>query len=179
MFLKTGGLNQTREHGLESTLVANMIWLDEWRLCRQGECVDCQPLRLRDKTLARQWLQQFRIKPLYMAKLRGLVFESFGMGRTSSMTEDDVIDQIANDLSSGQLMVCPQIIRVRSGHSAPAPDAVPFPLSERKSRTPDVAASPLADPPTLSDVNSELQAATLTTAAAEGAPFCQQCQKNK
>jgi hypothetical protein len=128
--------------------------------------------------MARQWLQQFKNDVRTIASLRLLLTEDYDIWRIGSMKEDAVIDQISNELSSGNLRVCPQML-----HQSPAmsratsiPEPLPFPLNERRSRASTVPASPsISDPPTFSsDVNPATQAAALVAAAVGGRPFCPQ-----
>jgi hypothetical protein len=155
-----------------------MIWLGfgRWRVFRRGECSDCKPLNLRDKPLARQWLQQFRNDNSSMASLRGLLIENSDTWPIGGMKEEAVIDQIANELSCGTLQVCPETLHQGSSRSeaSATPEPAPFPLSERRLRASTVPANPpMSEPPTFSsDVDLAAQAATLVAAAAEGKPFC-------
>ena len=94
------------------------------------------------------------------------------------MSDDEVIDAVADLLASGLLHVHTQPVRVISAAGSAVPEApklVPFPLSERKPREQTIAypEPTKEDPPTFSsDIDVAAQAATLVAAAAQGAPFC-------
>jgi hypothetical protein len=68
-----------------------------------------------------------------MASLLGLMIENHDIWR---MNEDAVIDQIANELSSGNLRVCPQTLHQSSAEFRVGTNLGPAPLapSERRER---------------------------------------------
>ena len=77
--------------------------VQRWELYRGEKCRDCQPFAgLRDLAAARRWLQQFQNDVLSMTAMRGFVSrERSRTWQLDAMTDDQVIDQMADLLSSG------------------------------------------------------------------------------
>jgi hypothetical protein len=153
-----------------------MLWLGRWEFCRERDCRDRETVsRPRDHSSARQWLQQFETGVYKELAMRALLWEESSAWPLSRMSDEEIIDRIAELLVSGRLHVHVQPAHPVSGggSSASEPEA-PFPLSERQPRTQAVASSaPVSDPPTFpSDLDGGAQAATLVAAAASGKPFC-------
>lgn len=100
----------------------------QWEIYRRGECRECQALPgLRDRNSARHWLQQFKGNALYMSALRHMLSrESSASSRLDRATDDQIIDQAAQLLGTGQWHVHAPV-RTRANTSGPgdAPEKPP------------------------------------------------------
>ena len=97
---------------------------------------------------------------------------------------ESVIKFVALQISMGQLRICQRMARtanVSGAGSTPDDDTdKPFPLSERRKPSPATSSSGDDDPATFpEDADGQAQAATLNSAAADGTPFCAECEKKK
>jgi hypothetical protein len=155
-----------------------MLWLGHWEFCGERDCPDVETVsRLEDRSSARQWLQQLETGAHKTLAMRALLWQESSGWPLSRMSDEEIIDQIAELLVSGRLHVHVQPARrVSAASSAVSEPVVPFPLSERKPRPQAVAYSaPVSDPPTFpSDLDGAAQASALVAAAASGQPFCPQ-----
>jgi hypothetical protein len=154
-----------------------MLWLGRWEFCRERDCRDRETVsRPRDRSSARQWLQQFETGVHKALAMRTLLWEEGSGWPLSRMSDEEIMNRIADLLVSGRLHIhVPPARPVSAGGSAASEPEAPFPLSERQPpRTQAVASSaPVSDPPTFpSDLDGSAQAAALVAAAASGQPFC-------
>jgi hypothetical protein len=164
-----------------------MFWLHKWEFCRAPGCRErvsiYAPL---DRFSAREWLKQSQKDVLKMLHMRTLLSQERARD-LSGMSDEEVIDQIAELLVSGCLHIHGQPVRpvtLTGGGSqgsttsakTEAEKPVPFPLSERRSRMPTVSSRERAvdpDQPTFSsNTDFAAQAATLVAAAHGGAAAC-------
>lgn len=145
----------------------------EWDFCRELECLDSEPDVVVGDRLTAQWLQQFKLNASKMLRMRSVLLEEHSAWLAASMSDDEVIGQIAELLVSRHLHIHarPEDV-IESRITPPGPGTViPFPRSER--RRPEPAESvPVSEAPTFSDVDGAAQAAALSSAAASGSPFC-------
>jgi hypothetical protein len=167
-----------------------MPWIRDLEFCRQFDCRD--PDRssgFQDRSFARQWVQQFTEDKVEMLAMRTLLWQEDSVWGLFRMSDETVIDHIADLLVSGRLHVHMGPVRpagLGSGEQSPGSPTlarlandkkfVAFPVSERRPTAPEVTfhAAPV-DPPTFSsDMNAAAQAATLVAAAAQGKAFCLQ-----
>jgi hypothetical protein len=75
----------------------------QWETFRHGECAQCRlTARLRDRTSARQWLQQFKGDEAAMSALRQMLSRERSISlRLDGASDDDVLDQAAQLLAGG------------------------------------------------------------------------------
>jgi hypothetical protein len=75
----------------------------QWQTYRHGECAQCRlAATLRDRSAAREWLQQFKSDAMAMAALRQMLAQETGVPlRLDRAADDDVIEQAAQCLASG------------------------------------------------------------------------------
>ncbi len=163
-----------------------MLLRHDWDFCQRLDCSDLESLsNLQDRFFALQWLQQFKGDVHRMLAMRTVLSQEGNAWSLCRMSDDSVVDRIAELLASRRLHVHMQPARAPVGGSGPsqystlstastAEPFVPFPLSERRPRSPSASSrQPVVDPPTFSsDVDSAAQAATLVAAAASGAAMC-------
>lgn len=160
--------------------------LGRWKFCSNLGCQDEMPrFPLRDRGAAREWVQQWKNETFRMSEMRRLLSQDRMSRDISRISDEAVVDQIADLFVSGLLHIhvaptattagsiaAPQPQRVAA--SAGADTFVPFPLSARSARashTPPRETITLPpDPPTLSN-NADIpaQAAALIAAAKTGA----------
>jgi hypothetical protein len=153
-----------------------MLWLGRWEFCRKRDCRDRETVsRLQDRSSARLWLQQFETGVHKAIAMRTLLWQESSAWPLSRMSDEEIVDRVADLLVSGRIHVHVQPVNpVSAGGSAPSEPEAPFPLSERQPRSQAVASSPpVSDPPTFpADLDGGAQAAALVAAAASGQPFC-------
>ena len=151
----------------------------EWRFCRGVDCRDKDSIaRLEDRFWARQWIERFKGDAALIHSMRGLLARERNTFDLFLMSDDGVIDAIADLLSCGRLHIHIQFGGAyhgdqrgrqhgQSAKSAPAP--VP-----PKVQPPPVSVSPIhTDEPTFSpNLAVAAQVATLVGAAARGSAFC-------
>jgi hypothetical protein len=154
-----------------------MLWVLDWEFCRDRDCL-YRPERvvvLRDRSSTDEWLLPFKKDVFKMLATRTfLAQDPRGARQFSSMSDDAIMDHVAELLVSGRLHIHALFEQEPpGGTSSVAIDAppAPFPLSQRKA-PPIADRPPISDPPTFSDIDGAAQAATLVAAAAAGAPFC-------
>ena len=150
--------------------------------CTWHECKGCQPkFSLGEHEAARDWLRGFLVDDAHAVTLRRLAHLAGGdVGLTQHSTQG-VIEQLAGLIACGQLRVCGKdqavhLIQTSTGTAPPGPP--PPPPAARGASAPVVAPPPA--PSTLpAQVDAAAMAKTLVAAAAEGAPFCEICEKKK
>jgi len=167
-----------------------MLWPDDWDLCPKYDCRDRElsPHRLQDRFSARQWLRQFKNNIFKMLAMRRLLSGERSAWKLCLLSDDAVIDHIADLLVSRRLHVHARSARAAfvtssqsqgstaSSHES-AERIVLFPISQRKRPAVGVVSSrePVmdSDPPTFpANSDSAAQAATLVAAAETGAAAC-------
>lgn len=146
--------------------------------CRNGRLVP----GLRNGFAARQWLGQFKHDAAALLRMRSLLTGQGKAWNLSQLSDESVLGEIANLMSSGRLHW-----HVRRGTVLAAPGQKSALTRERKSdkfvafplawRKPAAAFSssrqPAVDPPTFPlHINAAAQATVFLAAAAQGAPFC-------
>jgi hypothetical protein len=163
--------------------------LGRWKFCSNLGCQDEMPrFPLRDRGAAREWVQQWKNDTFRMSEMRRFLSEDRMSCDVSRISDDLVVDQIADLFVSGLLHihVAPTVTTAGSiavsqpqsaAASAGADTFVPFPLSARSARTSHTPSrdtiTPPPDPPTLpSDTDYTAQAAVLIAAAQAGTPTC-------
>jgi hypothetical protein len=117
-------------------------------------------------------------------ELRRLLGARLSCEVVSRMSDGEVIDQIARRIGAGELRVY-GMRALRRGYSFKAPDAVDEAVGpdevgqeELVVASIDAEAAPEELEPTV-DVDAAAQAATLRSAAQDGVPFCEECEKAK
>jgi hypothetical protein len=148
--------------------------------CSPHECSECRKsaFLLNGHAGAEQWLASRSANPLVILSMRQVAFDR-GHDRLRRLNDQDVIKAIAWEVASGALRLCdrnwetPRFVGTTTGVTDDVDDK-PFPIQER-TKTVTSAPPPPADPPTLPDVNVQAQAAALSSAAAQGVPFCAEC----
>jgi hypothetical protein len=140
-----------------------------WKLCAQPDCREERAPEATDRLRARVWLLGFKSDPLKIGGLRVMLRRELGRD-VSRMSNDDVVDSIAELLARGTLHVHAEVVKrlpVMSKAKPPAPAMAPPPKPPPSPKLPSI------DAPTFpANVNLLSQAATLVAAAADGAPFC-------
>ena len=146
----------------------------EFRVCRAGEPCNCSRIGARAATQYNvDWLRRCSRNPAVLSTLRGLA----SAGKSLSDNES-LFRLIAGKIASGELRVCQGQIAVAAGGDpgtdANVPDSKPFPFTPKSKTSSGSALRPNEnDPQTLpDDLNAAAQAAALTSAANQGAPFC-------
>src|SRR5438105_15200865 len=83
-----------------------MLWLSSWEFCRKYNCVDSKPYPLlRDRFSARHWLEQFKNDIFKMLEMRTLLSKEHNAWQLSIMSDEAVIDQVAELLISDSLHI--------------------------------------------------------------------------
>lgn len=161
-----------------------MLGLDCWEFCTKSDCPDRDlPYPWQVNILVRLWLQQSCKDPLKMQTLRGLLQQRQIGIQLPRMSDELVVDQIAELLASGKMHLhargSTEAVFVQD--EAPGPPAKPkfaeqeaaFPLTDRQPSPQPAPSEPTSDPPTFSpSLDGAAQAAALSAAAAGGQPFC-------
>ena len=161
-----------------------MLGLDCWEFCTKSDCPDHDlPYPWQVNILVRQWLQESQKDALKMQVLRGVLQQRQIGIQLPRMSDELVVDQIAELLASGKLHLhvrgSAQAVIVQD--EAPGPAAkpsvagqeAPFPLSDRQPAPQPAPSEPTSDPPTFPPgLDGAAQAAALSAAAAGGQPFC-------
>lgn len=125
------------------------------------------------------YLRQFLHRPEVMVQLRALL--SAEAGPVWRLGDHDVVDQCAAALMHGRLCVVrTQTVVAPSRRAASA--AGPREVAAGVSRRPAPAPPPEAPPPApevnpLDALDHDRQAEVLESAARDGVPFCEECQK--
>ena len=149
-----------------------MLWPGDWELCRKLDCRDRKSVSFAgDQFRARQWLQSSKSDVFKMLAMRDLLLQERIGSDPARLSDDQVINQIAELLISDRLHIHVQPMGRTLG-----PTSIPIASGPVK---PKVAAPPsrkpptMDDPPTLpSDIDFAAQAATLVAAANSGAAVC-------
>jgi hypothetical protein len=157
------------------------FWRHNWTFCQRLNCSELASLySLHDLSSARQWLQQVKESSDRMHAMRDLLSRETGTWNLQRMSDDTVLDVIAELLISWRLHI--HLYRDGSGPDpgAAANDAVldailagspakaPAPLPPPAA----VAPAPAVAPTFSSGVDLATQASLLAAAAATGAPAC-------
>jgi hypothetical protein len=124
---------------------------------------------------ASRFLAKFKNDTAAMAGFRKLAGAGAGVGR--GLSDQQVLQAIARQMVSGQLLIAEQRGLVDKGHlSGKAPEASPEPPP--RERQSEAAATP-DDPETFEpDHDGVAQANVLIAASASGVPFCEQCSRD-
>ena len=171
--LKPGDITQISVLREMDRSAPQLPWLAYWEFCRELGCLDRDPGAMGADRISAEWLQQFKQNPSKMAAMRSLLLDEHSAWQISSLSDDQVIEQVTGLISSAQLHIHAQPEDVVASTGAtPEPPVVPFPLSQRRRPEPEADPAPVKDPPTFSDIDGSAQAAALTAAAADGKPFC-------
>lgn len=157
-----------------------MPYLGDWDFCRKFDChdSDARPFLI-GRNHAVSWLRRYKNDVPTLAAMRKLLLEAQIGANSPRMSDDAVIDQIAELLAAGRLHIHVHPMKPTMGPSTGSGPSQPsFPLSERKPKATTsshkVQAPP--DPPTFPvNVDAAAQAETLRTAAQQGTPFCEVC----
>jgi hypothetical protein len=151
----------------------------DWKFCRRHDCRDDRPIyRLYDRDFTRAFLQNSKKDAFKMLAMRELLFDEGCAENLSRLSDDDVIDQVADLLVFGRLHVHVQtapVVFVSPGQpqASKAESAPANAPSERKGRVPSSEPSMDSDPPTFpANTDFAAQAATLVAAANSGAATC-------
>src|SRR6516162_7926447 len=153
---------------------------DTWCLCRNTRCPDphAKIPGLGDETLVLQWLRGFRPDTSKMLQMRSILAAEFGSTGLVGISDHTVLTQIARLLLAGKIHLHQASDPVEQWQTGPggaskAATSAPVPRSGKRFS----AATPFREPPVDSpifstDVDLQIQAATLTAAAKSGKPFC-------
>ena len=164
-----------------------MLWSRDWEFCETLDCLEADWFSsLQDGRAARQWLQAHKGNLDRMLAMRSLLSREGTARDISRMSDDAVLDEIANLLVSRRVHVHgkPEYRLIGDGEASQTSTVSParssaetlprFPLSGRGPRVP--APTPrqqVNEPSTFSpNVNHAAQAATLVVAAARGSAAC-------
>ncbi len=146
----------------------------EFQLCRASEACGCKQKAGNAASLySADWLRRSIRNPAVLTALRGVA----KTGGTIPMDNESIVRLIAGQIASGQLRVC-QTQSAKSGAAgdpgttAAKESSKPFPF-EPKPKTSSPSPQSASDPPTLPEnTDAAAQAAALSSAANQGAPFC-------
>ena len=149
-----------------------MRWPGDWELCRKLDCRDDKSVSFAgDLFHARQWLQSSKSDIFKMLAMRDLLLQERIGSDPARMSDDQVINQIAELLISDRLH-----IHVQPMERTVAPTSIPIASGPAK---PKAAPSPTRKLPTMDDlptlppdIDFAAQAATLVAAADSGAAVC-------
>jgi hypothetical protein len=149
-----------------------MRWPGDWELCRKLDCRDDKSVSFTgDSFHARQWLQSAKSDVFKMLAMRDLLLQEHFGSDPARMSDDQVINQIAELLISDRLH-----IHVQPMERTVGPTSIPIaggPVKLKAAPPPSRKAVTMDDPPTLpSDIDFASQAATLVAAADSGAAVC-------
>lgn len=96
-----------------------MFWFGEWEFCQKPECREDESIvRLENRFFAIQWLRQCKGDFLKMFTMRALLLQSVAR-EPSRMSDDAVIDEIADRILSHRLHIHGVAIRDASGLPGP------------------------------------------------------------
>jgi hypothetical protein len=147
-----------------------MLWLGDWELCQKFNCHSTVSFA-NNPFQARQWLQHSKADVFKMLAMRDVLLQRHIRSSLFRMSDDEVINQVAELLASDRLH-----IHVQSMMQTTAPTAIqasPVTVRQKSAAPPPRKAGSMDDPPTLpTDIDFGAQAATLVTAANSGAAFC-------
>lgn len=149
-----------------------MLWPGDWELCRKLDCRGGKSVSFAgDFFHARQWLQSSKSDLFKMLAMRDLLLQERIGADPARMSDDQVINQIAELLIADRLHIHVQAMERTLG-----PTSIPIASGPAKPKTappPSRKAATMDDPPTLpSDIDFAAQAATLVAAANSGAAVC-------
>ena len=148
----------------------------EFQVCRAGEPCNCNRTGVKAATLYNVgWLKRCARNPTVLSAFRGVAKAS---GK-SLLDNESLFRFMAGQIASGELRVCQRLTAGASGDpgqasNANASIAKPFPFSPKpKASTIGSWQPPQNDPQTLpDDLDAAAQAAALSSAATQAAPFC-------
>ncbi len=158
------------------------LWLgtDEGQLHLGMSCPEgCEPLsELQDRFVARLWLQQFRKSGARMAAIRDLLSRDLLWREPWRLTDDKLIERIAELLSIG-------FLHAHATHESLTPGALDQPSSDApvehrripSPRMPREVAVPEEANSLPQNADEAAIAEALKTAAANGIPFCEECMR--
>lgn len=151
---------------------------DDWCFCEKHDCTRSDRVDLTDRRWTLLWLQQFKGDSFKVRTLRDVLRNHISLP-LSQMADQVVCEQVAELFTSRRLHIHQKKVEAPAGGVAPEPEKyVAFPFTGRRPRAPEPLPPPPLDPPTFSpNVEVSSQVAALVAAAAEGIPFCQECQK--
>jgi hypothetical protein len=128
----------------------------------------------KDKASAVQFLTRFKKDGSAISALRRILAE--GGGSSGSMTDAQVLDEVAARMSRGDLVICYRRNKTPSTTGDDEQAAAPEPSTATAMKAPVKRDEP--DQPTFSnDHDVRAQVGTLVAAAASGVPFCEECAK--
>ena len=149
-----------------------MLWPGDWELCRKLDCRDGKSVSFAgDLFHARQWLQSSKSDVFKMLAMRDLLLQERIGSNPARMSDDQVINQIAELLTSDRLHIHVEPMEMTLG-----PTSVPIASGPAKPKAAPTATRKLPtmdDLPTFpSNIDFAAQAATLVAAADSGAAVC-------
>jgi hypothetical protein len=128
-----------------------------------------------DRSIAVQFARQFRSDVLAMQRFRAVIRQS--EGGSAPANEEQLLQQIAGKLASGELRVCARKTEISGAvHERPDRGGPAFDASERRSHRASSARA-AEDEDTFSDADLAAIAAAQIAAAEAGVPFCEECAK--
>ena len=162
----------------------------QWELRGGKECSHgCTPLsEFRDRSFARLLLQPFKGDTLQMAAMRKLLSRQTASLQLCGMTDQNVIDQIANLLSRGFVHAHTDFVPVGrvttfaagSGENSKKASAAEVVREAKPAQVPAVQKRTVAAAEASSlphDADQPAIAVGLKSASANGIPFCEECMK--
>lgn len=134
-----------------------------------------EDIRMRwDLKSATSFLNGFRTDPVAMAQFRRQAIASGAGGAHGNLSEEQIIQTMARQLVSGELVV----VQPQRVPQAPITPSQPETLPVAPPREARVAERPEDEPTFDSGHDGVAQAAVLIAAAKAAYPFCEECQKH-
>jgi hypothetical protein len=151
------------------------FWRRQLAPIEEGDPSLPEIVRFGDGRSIRQFLSQYKDDPFAIGSLRGLLGETRQSIDVSRLTSDQLLAEIANLILTDRLgvAIAPRSFSIGVNDTDKSGDWQPTPAGAPVSSTPSQEPESATLPP---DLNAVAQAAALRSAAANGTPFCAQCQ---
>ena len=147
-----------------------MLWLGDWELCQKLDCRSRDVSFANNPFQARQWLRRSKPDVFKMLAMRGVLLQERLGSDPFRMSDDEVINRIAELLATDRLHIHVQVMMQTT---APTSSQVSPVSARQKTAPPPRKTISMDDPPTLpANIDFAAQAATLVAAADSGAAFC-------
>jgi hypothetical protein len=132
----------------------------------------------RDRSSALAFLRRLRTSAGAMWNLRQFVWKSTGSTDLSRIDDDQILEQVATLVSSGEAVIGFRMLLRGGGGGAEEAPARPQPAPAAAPPSPRAEREREADPPTfVPHHDAAMQAQALIAAAQNGVPFCEECAR--
>lgn len=159
---------------------------DEGAFCEWHECRGCEPrFRVHEREAALDWLRGFLVDDTQVATLRAAAHQIGLLTDLAGQTSQQVVDRLAWLIGSGRLRVCGRATRtdesavqeILGGTDTRPRSGFDSILPVRSPGRGRAAPPPAVDDGTFSEMDATAMMQALLSAAADGSPFCEVCDK--